>query len=319
MGFSLVLFYLLMSALAPLILTGLILNTRGLSRMTGELISLTWWIFLVIWWSMIAGPSDKTPRNVQVFTVFFYLFLGIFFIGVWISLTDLFEHLGSGWIPKGRKSITVIGSVLLIGFFFTRRLSASSVVVLLAGILILVLLNFRWHWQSQIVMAALFAFLIVYLTAVLTAGLAHEIQPWFEVAADEDEVFYYAPFRQFGWYFLAVGLIIAASVVLGVLTKNVWAGIAVFVVLYLLFALIVLLTQLVNAFALGYALIDQIPGADVAQWISDLSDALDLTPETKQLLQNLASPTVTIEGVEAQGLDTDEGGYFPWLFSVIGA
>lgn len=318
MGFALVLFYLLVSVLAPLALTGLILRAQGLSRMTGELISLTWWMYIIIWWSMIAGPSEKTPRNVQVFTFFYLLFLGIFFLGVWISMTDLFEHLGSGWIPKGRKSITVVGVLLLVGFFFTRRLSASSVVVLLAGILILVLLNIRSHWQSQIVMAGLISFLLVYLTAILTAGLAHEIQPVAPVPADVDEVFYYAPFRRFGFYYLTALLILAASVTIGFLTKSWVAGLLTFFGLFSLFALIVLVTQLVNVIGLGYALIDQIPGADVAQFVDNMADFFNLPAETRQVLQDLASPTVTIEGVEAQGLGTDEGGYFPWPFPIIG-
>lgn len=310
MGFALVLFYLMMSVLAPLILTGLILRAQGLSRVTGELISLTWWMFVVVWWSMIAGPSDKTPRNVQVFTFFYILFLGIFFLGVWVSLTDLFEHLGSGWIPKGRKSITVVGSLLIAGFFFTRRLSASSVVVLLVGILILVLLNVRSHWQSQIVMAGLTAFLLVYITAVLTAGLAHEIQPAREVLAHEDEVFFFAPFRSLGWIYFFAFLIVIVAVIIGVITKNVWIGIATLFVLYLIFALVAFIVYFVNTLAIFTPLINAVPGWNVSQWIADIGDLLQWPDETIQVLKDLTNPTLQVEGEVA--LETDEGGYFQW-------
>ena len=315
MGFSLVLFWLITTAVILGIISIIALTQKGLSHVSGSLVSLMWWLYVVAWWSAIV--TSDAPRNVRVFSspIIFYGVLGMLFLGIWVAFGDLFAHVER--TPRGNRTFAVVAGLFLLGFVLTRRISISVVVVVVVVVLLIIAVMREGRWLPGAFTTALIALLLVLAVVISTRGLAHNIQPVAPVPADVDEVFYYAPFRQFGWYYLTAVIIITVSVVIGVLMKNVWAGIAVFIVAYLLFGLIVLLTQLVNAFAFGYAVIDAIPGADVAQWISDLSDALNLTPETKQLLQNLASPTVTIEGVEAQGINVDESGYFQWPWEAL--
>lgn len=315
MGFALVLTWMLVTAAILGVVSLLTLKRLGVTHASGALVSLLWWIYVIAWWSAIAGPSALTPRNVRVFSapVIYYGVLAPLFLGTWISLSDLFGHVSH--TPKGRKSVAMLLGIFLAGFLLSRRISVAVVVVAIITIILIVLTLYEGRWLPGFVMTLVLSLLIVYLTSALLAGKAHEIRPAIEpVPADQDEVFFYAPFRKFGWYFFFAFGIIAVALATGLLSKSWWIGIAVFVGLYSLYTVIVFLTQFVNALALGFALVDAIPGADVQTWISDLGEALSLDDATINALKALANPVVSVEGQVATTTSVDEAGFFPWPF-----